>query len=58
MDTSDTGDTSAEAEEHIEIISAAEQAGETGGFSCSSFGIYSPFLLIIPLIALYFRNKK
>tara|TARA_Y100001970_G_scaffold293748_1_gene442858 strand:+ start:6068 stop:6250 length:183 start_codon:yes stop_codon:yes gene_type:complete len=60
MDTGDTAeiqDTSSE-ECQQEIISAAELAGETGGISCTTFGVYSPLLLVIPLTAMWLRRIK
>ena len=46
MDTADTGiDTGYEIEEQTEVISAAELAGEEGGFSCSSVALNPSFVL-------------
>ena len=46
MDTADTGnDTGSSIDEEIEIQSAAELAGEEGGFSCAS-NAASPSLIL------------
>ena len=59
MDTADTGDTGDTGRtEEQEIVSAAEQAGETGGFSCSA-NMASPSLVLalisIGLLIIYRR---
>jgi len=49
VDTSDTADTGSTYEDSGEIISAAELAGETGGFSCSTIAS-SNFTLTLAIV--------
>ena len=61
MDTGDTGDTGniSQEDSSFEVISAAELAGESGGFSCSTTKSDNFTLsFIVLLFAVLIRIKK
>ena len=62
MDTGDTGDTGVKHQEDFEVISAAELAGEEGGFSCQQISGVKPdgwaiFIGLVFGLVLAWRRK-